>query len=136
MNRGDGGRGAYRRAVGDASAADRPEYRVMIWRGSGAVKTLVYAEPVDALAAAVTYLREGYQTRLGGETVERLAADHVGEPVWFPSLPDWRLLAGMLGRALETPGFFHPAAEQAGRSAAERLRNRIAAVIHRIEHAL
>jgi hypothetical protein len=130
------GLGAQRRATGDAAAAARPEYRVLIWRGQSPPKTLVFAEPVDALTAGVEYLREGYQVRLGGETVERLRGDHVAEPVWFPSLPDWRLLAGMLGRALESPGFFHPAAEQAGRSAAERLENRIRAVIHRIERAL
>jgi hypothetical protein len=123
----------------ETRSTDRPEFRVMVWRGAnGSLKTLVYAEPVDALAAAVGYLREGYQVRLGGETVAELRAESGpgGEPLWFPSLRDWRLLSGMLGRALQTAGFYHPAAEQVGRAAAERLKNRIDVVISRIERAL
>ena len=128
---------AKRRAAGDAAAAERPVYRVLVWRGTAGVNTLVFAEPVDALAAGVEYLRAGYQVRLGGETAEQLAAESPGgEPLWFPSLRDWRLLSGMLGRALATPGFYHPAAEQVGRAAAERLKNRIDVVISRIERAL
>jgi hypothetical protein len=117
-------------------AADRPEYRVMIWRGSAPTRRLVFAEPVDALTAAVEYLKEGYQVRLGDETVEQLKSDSTDVALWFPSLSDWRLLAGMLGRALETPGFYHPAVEQIGRAAAERLKSRIDGVIARIESAL
>ena len=109
----------------------------MIWRGSAPVRTLVFAEPVDALSAAVVHLREGYQVRLGGETVAELRAEsHGGEPLWFPSLRDWRLLSGMLGRAMATPGFYHRSVEQVGRAAAERLKNRIDVVISRIERAL
>lgn len=132
------GLAAQRRAAGDALAAGRPEYRVMIWRGSAPVNSLAFAEPVDALAAAVGYLREGYQVRLGGETVEQLRAESGpgGEPLWFPSLRDWRLLSGMLGRAMATPGFYHRSVEQVGRAAAERLKNRIDVVISRIERAL
>jgi hypothetical protein len=107
-------------------------YRVLFWRGRGNPRQLGYDQPSDALAAAVDYLKAGYQVRLGDETVEHFRAEKVTAAPWFPSLRDWRLLDGMLRRAIESPGFFHVRAEQAGRAEAERLAGRIADVIDRI----
>lgn len=110
-----------------ARTDERPRYRLLVFReGYGKVKRLDFTDPTDALAAAVDYLKAGYQCRLGDETVEHFRAEP-GEPArWFPSLRDWKLLGGMLRRAIATPGFFHPDAEAAGRGEAERLAGRIA----------
>lgn len=114
-----------------AAANGDSGYRLLIWRRGEELRTIGYAEPVDALAAAVAYLKAGYQVRLGGELVEHYAGELPGVS-WWPSLRDWRLLDGMLRRAIESPGFFHARAESAGRGEAERLAVRISELIARI----
>jgi hypothetical protein len=107
-------------------------YRLLIWRRGEEVEVMGYGEPADALAAAVEYLKAGYQAKLGAEVVEHYAAEPVAAAAWFPSARDWRVLLGMLRRAAEAPGFFHASAESAGRVEAERLAARIAEVVRRI----
>jgi len=118
-----------------AAEADVPGFSVLIWKPGAAstIKRLTYPEPADALTAAVDYLKAGYQVRLADEAVEHFRAERtVDAAPWFPNMRDWKLLCGMLGRAIETPGFFHVTAEAAGRGEAERLRGRISDVIARI----
>lgn len=118
-----------------ARADERPRYRVLVFReGYGKVKRLDFTEPADALAGALDYLKSGYQVRLGDELVAHYR-DQPGAPAWWPSLRDWRLLAGMLRRAIESPGFFNVSAESAGRAEAERLAERIAAMLATIAAA-
>jgi hypothetical protein len=127
--------GSWRGARAGRYAADasEPGWTLIFWRPpAGKVKRITYAEPGDALAAAVDYLKAGYQCRLSDEAVELFRAQPNEAALWFPNLRDWKLLGGMLGRALETPGFFHAAAEAAGRGEAERLKGRIAEQIARI----
>jgi hypothetical protein len=125
----------HARAGRYAAEADRPGFAVLVWKpgASSTIKRLTYPESADALTAAVDYLKAGYQVRLADEAVEHFRAERTVEAApWFPNLRDWKLLAGMLGRSLEIPGFFHPAAQAAGRGEAERLRGRISDVIARI----
>jgi hypothetical protein len=114
--------------------ADEPGWVLIFFRPGPTykVKRITYAEAGDALTAAVDYLKAGYQVRLSDETVGQFRAQPNEGAPWFPSLRDWKLLCGMLGRAIETPGFFHPDAQAAGRGEAERLKGRIAEVIARI----
>lgn len=124
----------WRAARGRTAAADLDEYRLVIWKGrAGRVRTFVYHEPVDVLAAAVDYLKRGYQVRLGDETVEHFTSSpHAINPAWLPSMADWNLINGVLGRALLVRGFFHPDAEPVARARVERLRVQIADSIARI----
>ena len=125
----------HARAGRYAAEADQPGFAVLIWKPGAAstIKRLTYPESADALTAAVDYLKAGYQVRLADEAVEHFRAERsVDAAPWFPNMRDWKLLCGMLGRAIETPGFFHPDAQAAGRGEAERLKGRIAEVIARI----
>ena len=98
----------WRAARGRTAAADLAEYRLVIWKGQPvACGRSVYHEPVDVLAAAVDYLKRGYQGRLGDETVEHFTSSpHAINPAWLPSMADWNLINGVLGRALLMRGFF------------------------------
>lgn len=104
----------------------------MIWRRDE-TRRLVFAEPLDALAAALDYLKTGYQCRLGDEVVEHFRSQpYVANAGWFPTLTDWKLIHGVLGRAATVPGFFHSDAEPVARARVERLRVHIADTIDRI----
>jgi hypothetical protein len=124
----------WRHAAGRTAAADLDEYRLVVWKGrAGRVRTFVFHDPVDALAAAVDYLKRGYQVRLGDETVEHFKSQpHAINPAWLPSAADWNLINGVLGRAATMPGFFHADAEPVARARVERLRAQIVDTIDRI----
>lgn len=111
--------------------ADAEGFRLLIWQGGGEVEVYRYDGPADALAAAVEYLKAGYHVRLGDEAVEHYRAEPAVPAAWFPGARDWRLLLGIVQRAAEQPGFFHAAAEAAGRYEADRLATRIAGVVRR-----
>lgn len=123
--------GPYMAARSKDRAAEAGGHRLLIWRRGEELRTLGYDEPADALAAAVAYLKAGYQVRLGEEAVEHYR-DEPNGAAWWPTLRDWRLLRGMLRRAIESPGFFHPQAQAAGRGEAERLAVQIGDLIDRI----
>jgi hypothetical protein len=122
---------AWQTAQGAARAAERDEYRLMIWKADR-IERLAYTDPVDAIVAAIGYLKAGYQCRLGGETVDAFRAEPVTRAAWFPSVADWKLINGVLGRALTIPGFFHADAATAARARVERLRVQIGDTIDRI----
>jgi hypothetical protein len=124
----------WKRARGQTAAADLDEYRLVVWKGrAGRVRTFVFHDPVDALAAAVDYLKGGYQVRLGDETVEHFRSQpHAADRAWLPDAADWSLINGVLGRALLVRGFFHVDAEPVARARVERLRVQIADTIDRI----
>jgi hypothetical protein len=123
--------GAYMAARSRDRAASGA-YRLLIWQRGADVEVMGYREPADALAAAVEYLKAGYQCRLGAEVVEHYADEPAVPAAWFPSARDWRVLLGMLRRAAVMPGFFHASAETAGRVEAERLATRIGEVARRV----
>jgi hypothetical protein len=123
----------WRAARGRTAAADLDEHVLLVWKGRSDVMRLVFHEPTDALAAAIDYLKNGYQARLGDETVEHFRSQPaVANAGWFPSLADWRLINGVLGRVLEVAGFFHVDAEPVARARVERLRVHIGDTIDRI----